>query len=105
MAQHPGMTGATKPASFFWQGLGVLLPIAILAGVGVWTLRRDRSFAEQEARERAEALAEEGAGRLQAALAHQTASDEPSGHGTEESLEFLELDPYVVKVDSQGNLW
>jgi signal transduction histidine kinase len=39
-----------KPA-FFWQGALILLPMAVLAVVGLFSLRQDRVLAEQEARE------------------------------------------------------
>jgi signal transduction histidine kinase len=39
--------------ALFWQGLFVLLPVFLLAGLGLYSLRQDRLLAEQEARQRA----------------------------------------------------
>ena len=39
-----------KPV-FFWQGVCILLPVAVLAVLGLFSLRQDRRLAEQEARE------------------------------------------------------
>ena len=46
-------TRAKRKPGFFWQGLLVLLPVALLAAVGLVSLRRDELAAEQEARSRA----------------------------------------------------
>ena len=51
-------------AGFFWQGALVILPVAILAVVGLASLRQDRLLASQEAKERAEILAGDLASRL-----------------------------------------
>jgi len=39
--------------SFFWQGLMILLPVLVLAVVGLFSLRQDEQAAEQAARKRA----------------------------------------------------
>ncbi|MEJ0090277.1 MAG: hypothetical protein WDM80_11115 [Limisphaerales bacterium] len=41
-----------KPA-FFWQGVLILLPVALLAIVSMISLRQDERTAEQDARNRA----------------------------------------------------
>jgi TolA-binding protein len=43
---------------FFWQAILILLPVAGLAGFGLYSLRQDRLLAEQEARESGEVLAQ-----------------------------------------------
>jgi signal transduction histidine kinase len=43
---------------FFWQAILILLPVAGLAGFGLYSLRQDRLLAEQEARESGEILAQ-----------------------------------------------
>lgn len=45
--------------TLFWQGLLVLAPVALLAGVGWYALRQDRLAAQNEGRERAQRVAEE----------------------------------------------
>src|SRR5260221_10535303 len=39
---------------FFWQGLLIVLPVVLLAGLGLFSLRQDRRLAEQDARQRAQ---------------------------------------------------
>ena len=46
-------------ASFLWQGIFILLPMAGLAGFGLYSLRQDRLLAEQEARESGQILAQQ----------------------------------------------
>ena len=41
-------TTGSRP-SFFWQGLMILLPVAVLAVVGLYSLRQDAQAAEQAA--------------------------------------------------------
>lgn len=47
-----------KPPSFFWQGLLIVLPVVVLAGVGLFSLQQDRALAQHEAVEQAQHLAE-----------------------------------------------
>jgi signal transduction histidine kinase len=42
-----------KRPSFFWQGLMIILPVLVLAVVGLFSLRQDEQAAEQAARKRA----------------------------------------------------
>jgi len=46
-------------ASFLWQGIFILLPMAGLAVFGLYSLRQDRLLAEQEARESGQVLAQQ----------------------------------------------
>jgi len=54
--------------SFLWQGILILLPLALLAGMGIFSLRQDRMLAEVEAKERCQAVAEEYADTITAEL-------------------------------------
>jgi signal transduction histidine kinase len=47
-----------KP-TFFWQALLILLPAVVLAAVGSISLRQDKILAEHDARERAQAVADD----------------------------------------------
>jgi signal transduction histidine kinase len=47
-----------KP-TFWWQGLLILLPVAVLAVLGALSLRQDRVLAEHDATERARGIAED----------------------------------------------
>ena len=46
-------TNNGRRPSFFWQGLMILLPVAVLAVVGLFSLRQDEQAAEQAARKKA----------------------------------------------------
>jgi signal transduction histidine kinase len=52
------MAGKASRPTFFWQGVLILLPVAGLAYFGLGSLRQDRVFAEQEARDSGEVLAQ-----------------------------------------------
>ena len=43
---------------FFWQGVLILLPVALMAGFGLWALLRERNAVEQDARQRANEILE-----------------------------------------------
>jgi len=45
--------------AFLWQALLILLPLIVLAAFGWFSLRQDRAVAEAEARERAQAIADD----------------------------------------------
>jgi len=59
--------GARKPG-FFWRGVLILLPLVLLAGMGIYSLRQDRLLAEIEARQRCGTLADDYARAIAAAL-------------------------------------
>jgi signal transduction histidine kinase len=44
---------AQRRPSFFWQGLLILLPVALMAGIGLTAILRDRAAVEHEAQQRA----------------------------------------------------
>jgi len=50
-------TGAAKP-TFLWRGILILLPLLLLAGMGLYSLRQDRLLAEVEAKQRCQELVE-----------------------------------------------
>jgi hypothetical protein len=45
-----------QAAKFFWQGLLILLPVALMAGFGFWAILRERNAVEQQARQRAKEI-------------------------------------------------
>src|SRR5207249_1370239 len=49
---------------FLWQAVLIVLPVFILAAVGLSSLRQDKLLAEQEARERAQQIADELADKI-----------------------------------------
>lgn len=57
-----------KP-TFLWQGLLIVLPVAVLAAVGFLSLRQDRRLAEREAAERAQSIADDLVERIWRELA------------------------------------
>ncbi len=58
------MSARSLTAGFFWQGLFILLPVTLLAGIGGWALWQDRVLVRHEAVARAEAVAAEVVERL-----------------------------------------
>src|SRR5689334_11550088 len=53
------------PPGFFWQGLLILLPVAVLAVVGALSLRQDKVIAEHDAAERAQTIADDFVARAE----------------------------------------
>jgi signal transduction histidine kinase len=53
-----GPSTQRKP-TFFWQGMLILLPVAVLAAIGWVSLRQDKILAEHDARERAQTIADD----------------------------------------------
>ena len=53
-----GPRTSRKP-TFFWQGMLILLPVAVLAAIGWASLRQDKILAEHDARERAQTIADD----------------------------------------------
>src|SRR4051812_40498569 len=51
-------TNQRKP-TFFWQAALILLPVAVLSVMGWLSLRQDKILAEHDAKERAQAIADE----------------------------------------------
>jgi signal transduction histidine kinase len=49
----------TRKPTFFWQGMLILLPVAVLAALGWASLRQDKILAEHDARERAQTIADD----------------------------------------------
>jgi hypothetical protein len=58
----------TRPPGFFWQGVLIVLPAVLLAGVGLFLLRQDRVLAEHEATEQAAQIAGALARQLESAV-------------------------------------
>ena len=45
--------------TFFWQAALILLPVAVLAVMGWYSLRQDKILAEHDAKERAQTIADD----------------------------------------------
>jgi signal transduction histidine kinase len=58
-----GSPGNSKP-TFFFQGLLIVLPVAVMAAVGLFAIRRDRVVVQEEARRGAAQLVEQLAAAL-----------------------------------------
>ena len=63
----------SRKQSFFWQAILILLPVAVLTVLGLFSLRQDRVLAEQEAIQRAESIAGRLADHIRGALNRQLA--------------------------------
>src|ERR1051326_311720 len=63
---------SNRKPTFLWQAILITLPVAVLAAVGLVSLRQDKLLAEKEAREPAQAtarpLGREGGLRLRAEI-------------------------------------
>ena len=73
-------SAAPRQPRFFWQGVLILLPVAVLAGAGFFSLRQDRVLARLEAREKAQSLAEDCARVLWAKLTDPSSVNEFKEH-------------------------
>ena len=51
------MVKARRKPAFLWQASLIILPVAVLAAVGLFSLRQDKVLAQNEAREQAQAMA------------------------------------------------
>jgi signal transduction histidine kinase len=80
-----GVSRTSRNPTFFWQGMLILLPVAVLAAIGWVSLRQDKILAEHDARERAQTIAD---GFLQIFSAELTAT----GSLTNTALSFV-VDP------------
>lgn len=69
---------ANKQPTFFWQGALIVLPVIVLAAIGVVSLRQDKLLAQHEAAERAQALADELAPKVWSELSRSNSSAEYS---------------------------
>ena len=63
-----------KP-TFFWQAALILLPVAVLAALGWFSLRQDKILADHDARERAQAVADDVLAKIWNELTAQSADD------------------------------
>src|SRR5437867_3143716 len=52
---------ASRKPSFLWQGVLILAPVLVLAGIGAYALWKDQRLAMREAEERAQELANSAA--------------------------------------------
>jgi signal transduction histidine kinase len=74
-----------RKRGFFWQGLLIVLPLVILANLGVFSLRQDRTLVRHEATERAQSIAQDLAERIW-------------------NVHLLPKPAVILHVDQQGNL-
>ncbi len=72
---------SNRPPRFLRQGVLILLPVAVLAGVGLFSLREDHAQARHEAAERARVVAEELADNLWTILLTTRGSQPVDGPG------------------------
>src|ERR1039457_3170969 len=75
-----------KP-TFLWQAALILLPVAVLAVMGWYSLRQDKVLADHDGREGAQAIADELLPRIWDKI-----TSRPSGNLTESDQALLEVD-------------
>src|SRR5688572_20364618 len=92
MVRHPNTMKPSRQRkpTLFSQGVLIVLPVVVLAGAAIVSLRQDRLLARHEATERAEALAQQAANAIWAKLT------------AKESLE--EFKEHTFHVDAAGRL-
>ena len=96
----PGLWRKNRP-TFFWQGLLIVLPVVLLVGIGLVSLRRDKALALQEGTERAQALADSVSRRLWDSLTRL----DPALAGSPITANVAVGDSLCqFQVDNQGNL-
>src|SRR5438093_5445904 len=83
------MNPKRKP-NFLWQGLLIVLPVVILAGIGFFSLRQDRIIAQQEAVERAQGIADDLLARVWNVLS--------------QGQKPRQYEPHSFEVDAEGEL-
>ncbi len=91
---------------FFWQAVFILLPVAVMAGLGLYSLRQDRLLAEQEARQNGQVLAEQLAQAIsieasQSLLDYYNANFEMEANRTAD----LGLSQWAGGATSESNAW
>lgn len=92
-----------RAPTFFWQGFFILLPVGVLAVIGLLSLRQDRLLAEQDAKQRAQQIGDDLARKIWDALA--TVSDSPR---TTNWFDYLAADQSdtncIFQIDEFGRL-
>ena len=92
MAAHRNPMNTARQAAprFFWQGLLIVLPVVVLAGAGLFSLRQDQAMARREAVEKAQAFADQFADILWGELT--------------ESSSLIDFTNHTFRIDAHGNL-
>lgn len=92
MAAHRNPMNTARQAAprFFWQGLLIVLPVVVLAGAGLFSLRQDQAMARREAVEKAQAFADQFADILWGELT--------------ESSSLIDFTNHSFRIDARGNL-
>ncbi|MGA2863374.1 MAG: HAMP domain-containing sensor histidine kinase [Verrucomicrobiota bacterium] len=82
---------AKREPAFFWQGLLILLPVAVMAAIGLRAILRDKAAVEQQARQRAVEILEQLAPELGRRVGEELADFELMGcYWFEQERERLE---------------
>ena len=92
---------AHKEPGFFWQGTFIVLPVILLVGMGLLSLRQDKMLATQEARERAQTLAGDLSRRIWDQL---TAGENPPRNDPALGPDSPTNDVCRLTVDARGRL-
>jgi signal transduction histidine kinase len=83
---------ATREPVFFWQGLLILLPVGVMAAIGLTAILRDKAAVEHQARQRAEEILEQLAPEMGRQVSVELAAFDLAGLDWFES-ERLRLEP------------
>ena len=82
MATRHANMKTSRPAAprFFWQGLLIVLPVVVLAGAGLFSIRQDQAMAQREATEKAQAFADQFADILWGELTESSGLNDFTNH-------------------------
>jgi signal transduction histidine kinase len=69
-----------KKPTFFWQGLLILLPLALLVAFGIYSVQQDRKLVDVEVGERLQRMAQDFARPIEAHLHEQLRHVHPEAH-------------------------
>ena len=89
---------SNQPATFFWHGILILLPVLVLVTVGLFSLRQDKLLAQREAEDRAQSMADELVSKVWSALNRTEAPQASQQHAFEVDSSgcLLSPPPYSV---------
>src|SRR5438128_407152 len=95
---NPRPARKRKP-TFLWQALLIVLPVAVLAVFGFFSLRQDRLLAQREAAERAQTIADELAPKIWAQLT--TVSNPPQPQAGAVQVVRVQVDHADTAADTE----
>jgi signal transduction histidine kinase len=93
MMEQPSASveGQQREPRFLWRGLLIVLPVVVLASIGILSLRQDQRLVDSDVRARARQFADEAVGRLWKKLLDQPSTSSAWRAGYPSSVAILHL--------------